>query len=290
MTATIDDVLTHGSLFTGIGGIDLGFERAGIETVWQVENNNYATKVLEKHWPAVRRWDDVRTFPPDDSWETPDIISGGFPCQDISAANPRGKGIDGARSGLFFSAIRVACELRPQFMLLENSPALLVRGISRVLGALAESGYDAEWRCVPASEFGAPHRRERLYILAYTTSFRRGCAREPILAFAQEDRQARWGFEYRRGASGRVFACPPPELFGVADGVSCRVDRLKCLGNAVVPQVAEWLGRRIVSVYANTTPPLFTERTQHDETGDGATRQARSAQGQEENKEARLGE
>jgi len=116
--------LTHGSLFSGIGGLDLGFERAGIETIWQVEIEPYARRVLEKHWPKVRRHDDIRTFPPDGSWPTPDIISGGFPCQDLSVAG-KGAGIHAGRSGLWWEMLRVIRLMGPRIVLVENVPGLL---------------------------------------------------------------------------------------------------------------------------------------------------------------------
>jgi DNA (cytosine-5)-methyltransferase 1 len=111
---------TFGSLFAGIGGVDLGFERAGLECKWQVEIDDYATKVLEKHWPDVSRWRDVKTFPPEDNqdWNV-DVIAGGFPCQDISVAG-KGAGLNGERSGLFFEIIRLARQLRPRAIVLEN--------------------------------------------------------------------------------------------------------------------------------------------------------------------------
>ena len=127
--------LTFGSLFAGIGGLDLGFERAGLECKWQVEINAYAQKVLAKHWPNVRRHDDVRTWPKRDT-EHVDVVAGGFPCQDISYAG-KGAGLQGERSGLFFEAVRVFREVGPRFIVLENVAALLTRGMDEVLGTLA---------------------------------------------------------------------------------------------------------------------------------------------------------
>jgi len=156
--------LTFGSLFAGIGGIDLGFERAGLECKWQVEIDDYATRVLAKHWPNVRRHNDVRTWPQPDT-ERVDVIAGGFPCQDIRYAG-KGAGLAGARSGLFYEAMRIVREVGPRFVVLENVAALLTRGLDQVLGTLASLGYDCEWDCVPASSFGAPHYRNRIFIVA----------------------------------------------------------------------------------------------------------------------------
>ena len=177
-------MLTFGSLFAGIGGLDLGLERAGMKCKWQVEIDDYATKVLERHWPNVRRWRDITTFPPDarrellegrqpqradngpesSPWRV-DLICGGFPCQDISYAG-RGAGLKGERSGLFFEAIRVVRQLKPRYVLLENVAAILTRGLDRVLGELGQIGYDCEWHCIPAAAVGAPHIRDRTFILA----------------------------------------------------------------------------------------------------------------------------
>jgi DNA-cytosine methyltransferase len=163
--------LTVGSLFSGIGGFDLGFQRAGFEIKWQVEIDPFCRRVLEKHWPGVKRYSDVRHLhAPEPAWV--DVVCGGFPCQDISDAGKRA-GIDGERSGLWAEFARLIRELEPRYIVVENVAALLGRGLSRVLGDLAESGYDAEWDCLPASAVGAPHRRDRIWIVAYADSRRR---------------------------------------------------------------------------------------------------------------------
>ncbi|MFN7609743.1 MAG: DNA cytosine methyltransferase, partial [bacterium] len=138
--------VTFGSLFAGIGGLDLGFERAGMVCKWQVEVDEYAQRVLAKHWPTVRRWDDVRTWPQPDT-EYVDCIVGGFPCQDISYAG-KGAGLQGERSGLFFEVCRIVREMGPRFIVLENVAALLTRGLGDVLVSLASLGYAAEWHCI----------------------------------------------------------------------------------------------------------------------------------------------
>jgi DNA (cytosine-5)-methyltransferase 1 len=164
--------MTFGSLFAGIGGFDLGLERAGMECAWQVEIDGYARRVLERHWPDVRRWDDVRTFPPDpgDDWRV-DVLCGGFPCQDISLAG-RQAGIDGERSGLWSEFARIIGVLRPRYVIVENVAALVKRGLSRVIGDLVSLGYDAEWDVISAQSVGAPHIRERLWIVAYANGSR----------------------------------------------------------------------------------------------------------------------
>lgn len=170
--------LTFGSLFAGIGGIDLGLERAGMKCCWQVEIDDYARKILAKHWPDVPRYTDVRGFLGGKRWRSVrsawavDCIAGGFPCQDVSNAGRRA-GIDGKRSGLWSEFARIVHLLRPRHVLVENVPALTIRGLGRVLGDLAKLGYDCEWDRIPAAAVGAPHLRWRIFIVADATSNRR---------------------------------------------------------------------------------------------------------------------
>ena len=249
--------LTVGSLFAGIGGIDLGFERTGgFETVWQVEIDDYARRVLATHWPHVRRWDDVRTFPPEpaDEWRC-DVICGGFPCQDVSVAGNRA-GIEGERSGLWFQFARIIRKIRPRYVIVENVSGLLDRGMGRVLGELAESRYDAEWISISASEFGADHERERVYLLAYPSEKQR-CYVLHTPASAREfhreyfhhwGKERDWGLGLSCGCRlGVIRRAIEAGVFRMADGLPDRVEsRLGCLGNAVVPQVAQWIGERIL--------------------------------------------
>ena len=167
--------MTHGSLFTGIGGIDLGFEWAGIETKWQVEIDDYCQELLSVRFPHTEKFTDVRKVG-SHNLEKVDIISGGFPCQDISVAG-KGAGIEGERSGLWTELHRVISELRPRFAFIENVPMLTIRGGGRVIADLAEIGYDAEWQIVGADDVGAWHRRKRIWIVAYPNSNRT----QPIL-------------------------------------------------------------------------------------------------------------
>lgn len=242
--------ITFGSLFAGIGGFDLGFERAGMVCRWQVEIDEYATRVLAKHWPNVHRERDIRECGPHNLQQV-DVICGGFPCQDISYAG-HGAGLDGERSGLFFEAVRVVRQLRPRIVVLENVAALLTRGLDRVLGTLAEIGYDAEWHCIPAAYVGAPHIRDRVFVLGYANGTR---------WFARQQTCKTVGHGHTAVSAGRHAApmanpkqkpkrCDwwaiEPAVGRVADGVPARVDRLRGLGNAVVPQVAEFIGRCVV--------------------------------------------
>ena len=226
---------TFGSLFAGIGGFDLGFERAGFECKWQVEIDDYATKILEKHWPKVHRERDIRECNAN-NLERVDCIIGGFPCQDISYSG-RGAGLDGERSGLFFEAVRLVRELQPGAVVLENVAALLTRGLDRVLGTLAEIGYDAQWHCIPAAAVGAPHIRDRVFVFAYSN-------------ISSMERQ--WQVSIGASEKLRDFSCKgwwdsEPNVGRVANGIPKRVDRLRCLGNAIVPQVAEVVARMVLN-------------------------------------------
>jgi DNA (cytosine-5)-methyltransferase 1 len=292
--------LTFGSLFAGIGGFDLGFERAGFECRWQVEIDRYATKVLKKHWPAVHRERDIRECSAR-NLERVDIIAGGFPCQDISYAG-LGAGLDGERSGLFFEAIRLVRELQPRAVVLENVAALLTGGLDRALGTLAEIGYDAEWHCIPAAYVGAPHIRDRVFVLAYANSQHGRASRASkaqaraaiaidaagkqsrLVADTQGERWQQGQQDGKRGdegaskgqecrsrgggenvadtagvhaqgfnnRSGQVqfwrssWWAVEPDVGRVAHGIPARVDRLRGLGNAVVPQVAKLVGEMVL--------------------------------------------
>jgi DNA (cytosine-5)-methyltransferase 1 len=162
-----------GSLFSGIGGLELGLEWAGVgHVVWQVERDPFPRSVLAKHWPkADRGVTDVRKA---GSATLPyvDVICGGFPCQDISYAG-KGAGLAGERSGLWYEFARVIREMGPRYVVIENVSALIARGLDQVLGTLADIGYDAQWRTIRASDVGAPHRRERLFIVAHPIGERR---------------------------------------------------------------------------------------------------------------------
>ena len=244
--------LTFGSLFAGIGGIDLGLERAGMQCAWQVEIDDYATRVLTKHWPDVPKFRDVRECSAR-NLSAVDCIAGGFPCQDISKAG-RGSGLAGKRSGLWFEFWRLIRELRPRYVVVENVSALLTRGMGTVLGNLAEIGYDAEWQCIPAASFGAPHLRERIFIVAYPHRINgnRRAVFDGAIYKAFTKKSEGWlsdgrsvGITDGQGIR-RVRRIPDSRICGVAHGLPARMDRLRGLGNAVVPQIDEFVGQCIV--------------------------------------------
>jgi DNA (cytosine-5)-methyltransferase 1 len=233
------------ALFAGAGGGILGGHLLGWRTVCAVEWDAYAASVLVARQndgclAPFPIWDDVQTFD-GRAWRgVVDVVSGGFPCQDISPTG-KGSGIDGKRSGMWRHMARIIREVGPRYVFVENSPMLTVRGMGAVLGDLAAMGYDAEWGVLSAGEIGAPHERERIWILA-----------------AHPDRTQREGgqLSFREGekhayAGGSPWWKDKPGIHGVDDGVAARVDRLRCLGNGQVPAVAAlaWrvLGERISS-------------------------------------------
>ena len=246
-----------------------------METVWFCEQDEFCQKVLAKHWPGVPCYPDVTELKGSDV-EPIDLLCGGFPCQDLSYAG-RGAGIEGARSGLWSEYARLVGELRPRYVVVENVPALLGRGLGRVLADLAALGYDTEWDCLPASAFGAPHRRDRIWIVAYPEcEGPQGCRREHGLREGGGEIEAGRGRPGARevadskceGLAGGKRAAPPragsaselerfrelvssywavePDVGRVAHGIPDRVDRLSALGNALVPQIAEWIGGRLM--------------------------------------------
>lgn len=236
---------TFGSLFAGIGGLDLGLEWAGWECRWQVERDPWCQSVLARHWPDVPRYGaiedvDFRRLEP------VELLVGGFPCQPFSLAG-RQRGVDDERWlwPEFARAVRV---VRPKFVLLENVPNILAIGdgaaLSEILGDLAAIGYDAEWQCLSAEAIGAPHRRERFFLVAHTDDPGPQGPRR-LDPFGQSTHQRFVGAGSRSVAGTWL---PEPDMGRVANGVPDRVDRLRGLGNAVVPQVAEVWGRYLLEL------------------------------------------
>ncbi len=225
------------ALFAGAGGGILGGRLLGWRTICAVEWDPYAASVLLRRqddgilepFPV---WDDVRTFDGKPWRGLVDVVSGGFPCQDISVAGG-GAGIDGERSGLWSEMARVVGEVRPKFVFVENSPAIIRRGLGRVLGDLSSMGYDSRWCCLSAAEVGAPHRRDRFWLVATDTDGQRKLQQsEP----KQESRR-RPSDRGQQTGDGRWWSSESG-VRRVAHGVADRMDRLRTLGNGQVPEVA----------------------------------------------------
>ena len=240
--------MKFGSLFSGIGGLDLGLERAGMECAWQVEIDDYCQKVLTKHWPDVPKYKDIRDVGKE--LGTVDLICGGFPCQDVALIGKR-DGLSGQRSTLWSEFYRIVCEIRPRWVLVENVTGLFSSDngqfFGKILRELALGRYDAEWNVVPAFSVGAPHRRERVFIVAYSQGIpgRETFESRNTLGTSREtwknDSDLGWG-------EMAAFDWSLPESYYTReiDGIPRRLERDKGLGNAVVPQVAEFIGRQIM--------------------------------------------
>jgi len=252
-------------LFSGVGGFSHGLERTGgFATIGFCEIGEFQRRVLAKHWPDVPCHDDINTFP--FRIGMADVVTAGFPCQDLSFAG-QGSGLAGARSGLWWKVRRALRVVRPRIALLENVAALLNRGMGTVLGSLAAIGYDAEWHCIPAAAVGAPHERDRVWIIASdadrdSKSFGAVNAemappQEPCNA--EEARRA--NAEGRSGSSEQNWKPflaptdvergarnwpPEPEMVRVVHGVSAEVDAVGALGNSIVPEIPYRIGRAIL--------------------------------------------
>ena len=216
------------ALFAGGGGGLLAGHLLGWRTVCAVEIEDYARRVLlqrqaDGFLPRFPIWDDVRTFDGKPWAGKINVISGGFPCQDISAAG-KGDGLEGERSGLWKEMFRIICEVRPNFVFVENSPNLTTRGLGVILGNLASVGFNAKWGVLGAGDIGAKHQRDRIWIVAYTndTDRRRECRRLRSIPKCNQT-----------GDSHSPFNQPEP--IRMVDGVANRVDRLRAIGNGQVP-------------------------------------------------------
>lgn len=278
--------MTFGSLFSGVGGLDLGLERAGMECRFQVEIDPFCRKVLAKHWPEVKRYGDITKLTGDEL-EPVDLLCGGFPCQDVSnAGKAHGYclGLDGERSGLWREFNRIAGILEPRWLVIENVGAITVRGLQDVLWDITAGGFDSDWSVISAGSLGAPHIRKRLFIVgrrrirfaSELPECEEGCGElwcpecgahyfecdHPgpdnweeaisdangsglegnecfLLAQPQDRRQ-------NPDSLRSDWRYPSPRIYRRTDGLPHWMDRIKAIGNAVDPRVAEWIGRRIL--------------------------------------------
>ena len=256
-------------LFSGIGGISLGLERAGFKTIAFCEKDKHCHKILKKNFPNVPIFNDVKDLSADNLPIKPDVICGGFPCVDISRGGAM-KGIHGKESSLWFEFKRLIKEIRPSYVIIENVENLRNLGLGIILKNLSEIGYDVEWHCITARRFGLPHQRDRLFIISYPSSFRshEHIRKERYLQInslrknTESDKEWTYcepeSFKIRKILSTRQidfirskyaneFALVS-ELRRVVDGVPERLDetarkiRIKQLGNSVIPQIFEAIG------------------------------------------------
>ena len=249
------------ALFAGAGGGILGGKLLGWRTVCAVEIDSYARKILLARQAdgclhPFPIWDDIKTFDGNPWRGRVDVVSGGFPCQDISAAGKR-TGLDGKRSGLWIEMARIVSEVQPAYVWVENSPILLVRGIDRVLWDLAALGYDAKWGIIGAHHAGAPHKRDRIWILAHSKKSRR-IPKPTIIPSKQRDLGKMHHLDsIAFGQKIQTFwsrTAPQREVFGDApicamdDGMARWVDELGCLGNGQVPAVVRLAWETLISL------------------------------------------
>lgn len=256
-------------MFSGIGGFDKGMEDAGIEIAWQCEISGFCRRILRQHWPEVKRYRNVYNV---EEFPYVDVLFGGFPCQPVSLA---GKRQDDDERWLWPEFHRVITQMHPPWVVIENVEGLQSKGLGDILKDLASCGYDAEWDCLPASAFGAPHIRFRFFIVAYPreklhrgprvfdekweerfvhrdyvasyAAIREGHVRRVCSSAKAAERKV--GITRLGITHGRSWVLEP-DVDRVADGSTVRVDRITALGNAVVPRVAEWVGRRIIEYAA----------------------------------------
>lgn len=240
------------SLFAGIGGLELGLEQAGMTTVAQVERDPYCNRILAKHWPTVARHDDVITFP--QWWKAQDLeanlVCAGFPCQPFSFAGKQ-LGVNDER--WLWPATEAAIRaVRPRYVLLENVAALTRDRLAfgSVLSGLHTLGFNAEWATLRASDFGAPHNRQRVYIVAYAPSLRSGTYDHVVPSGEGRTPLTVGGLSglsvHGRRRKAREWLECEPRVDRLVDGIPNQVDRLRVAGNAVVPAVARHIGGMII--------------------------------------------
>jgi DNA (cytosine-5)-methyltransferase 1 len=241
--------------FSGIGGFTLAAEKlGGFETICFIEKEPYCQKILKKHWSHIPVHDDILSFQPE--MGSADVVCGGFPCQDISFAGKQAGINKGTRSGLFYELMRIICVVRPRFVVLENVSAILGNGLDTVLGHLSEAGFDAEWACIPASAVGACHQRDRWWLVAYSNnSGSQGLREELELHQGSGKVPFTWCHQPRMPEQNWRRFVSKPLLRRGDDGLSGRVDRLKALGNTVVPAVAQIPLARVLQLANETSNP-----------------------------------
>lgn len=226
---------THGSLFSGIGGFDLAAEWAGIENVFHCEENNFCQSILKHHYPKSILHEDIRTTDFSVHRGAIDVLTGGFPCQNISIATNAKIGIDEEKSGLWRQMLRAAAEIQPRFIIAENSHLLLKRGFEKILYEFSNIGYDAEWCCVQGFELGLSQRRKRVFVIFYPIGFGNWLQERKICTGWNKLEHPAWGNSKDR-------------IYGMANGIPNRVDRHRALGNSLIPQIPFQIFKHIQNI------------------------------------------
>ena len=252
------------ALFAGVGGGILGGQLLGWRARCAVEIDPYCRSVLlarqrDGALPRFPIWDDVCTFDGGPWRGHIDVVSGGFPCQDISSAGKR-EGLEGTRSGLWREAIRIVGEVRPTWVLLENSPLLRSSGLPTILTELARMGYDARWGVLGARHVGAPHKRDRIWIVAHVRAADVAGPSRHVCDIGGDDLREQSGRRGRSHGSGAPFLRAAawdclPDLAGVDDGMAHRMERIKATGNGQVPAVAALAWDMLTSPVADCAAP-----------------------------------
>ncbi|MDR2050630.1 MAG: DNA cytosine methyltransferase [Deltaproteobacteria bacterium] len=282
-------MLQIGSLFSGAGLCDLGFHRAGFKHRWLCEIDPFCRSVLARHWPGIPIYEDIRDIDPA-KLPTVDVLAGGFPCQDVSCSGKRAGIRQDTRSGLWYEYARFIKEIQPRYAVIENVRGLLSLGIETVLQDLAKIGYNAEWHVLSAADVGAPHRRERVFILAYPHSHQLNPVNGGLSSLIGDmgesnkhhgyadwngirlDRASRAALReaYTRCVLHRVDDGCSQRLDGSGWGISGRVmsispteyeawlPRLKALGNGITPQQAYFVARAILRAEGFLVPDTYS--------------------------------
>lgn len=236
-------MLKHGSLFSGIEGFGEGAKRAGIKTLFEVEKDEFCRNVCKTKYNA-EQYEDIRDFNPREWRGKVDVLSGGFPCQDISTAGKQA-GIIGSKSSLWSEYFRAIRETNCKYAIIENSPNLLRMGFEQILCDLSEIGYDAQWECISAAAFGMPHKRERLFVIAYPAVHGRERVLQSVERFIFAPIEASNALDSQRHPFLRFEdRVGEPPVLGMDDGFPGRshlAPRLGAVGNSVSPIIANYL-------------------------------------------------
>jgi len=234
-------------LFSGIGGFALGAYNSGFRCDNHLfsEIDNFCVKLYQKRFPDSISLGDIKNIDGKElvnKYGNEWIIAGGFPCQDISIAG-KSEGLEGKRSGLWFEYWRLSRDLRPKFVIIENVPALTIRGLDRVIAGLTEIGYSAEWQTISASFVGSPQTRKRIYIVSYPDSLKHVKGSKPQAIFQEQALQEKYSGVFKKYRDRSDL--PESRFYRKSDGIPRKVDRLKSLGNSIIPQIAEMIFTRL---------------------------------------------